>query len=106
MKEITLQPVPQQRIETDIDGISYVLQFRTFQGMTIADIYADGDLIRGGINCVPGEPLIPYPYLTRGGNFYFYCAENDYPYYKLFSSTQFLFYLTDAEMDELDSRAI
>ena len=105
MKEIILQNVPQQRIEVDIDGVNYVLQFRTSQGLTIADVYADTELLKAGVVCAPGAALIPYKYLTRGGNFYFYCAENDYPYYEYFTSTQFLFYLTDAEIEELDNRS-
>ena len=101
MKEIPLQTVPQQRVEFDIEGVNYVLQLRTAQKMTIADIYADGELIKAGVRCVTGAPLIPYKYLSRGGNFYWYCVDGDYPYYELFATTQFLYYLTDDEIDEL-----
>ena len=68
MRDIPLQNVPNQRVETTIDGVSYAIQLRTVQNLTVADVYADGKLLKGGVRCVPGQRLIPYRYLTVGGN--------------------------------------
>lgn len=101
MKEIPLQAKPQQRIETDVDGINYVIQLRTAQQMTLADVYADGVLLRGSCRCIPGKPIIPYKYMTKGGNFFWYSADGSYPYYENFTTTQFLYYLNDEEIENL-----
>ena len=102
MREVPLLNAPNQRVETTIDGVNYSIQLRTVQSFTTADIYADGEILKAGSRCIPGKPLIPYPYLTRGGNFYFYCLNDDYPYYEYFGITQKLVYLTDEEIAGLN----
>lgn len=103
MREIPLRQTPNQRIETTIDGVAYAIQLRTATPLTIADIYANGTLVKAGVRCVPGKKLIPYDYLTVGGNFFFYCLENDYPYYEYFGVTQRLIYLSDEEINSASS---
>ena len=102
MRDIPLQNVPNQRVETTIDGVSYAIQLRTVQKLTVADVYADGKLLKGGVRCVPGQRLIPYRYLTVGGNFFWYCLNGDYPYYTQFGVDQQLVYLSDAELANLN----
>lgn len=101
MLDLPLRSVPQQLIETNINGMDYDIQLRTAQDMTLADISINGELIKAGVRCVPGQPIIPYPYLTQGGNFYWYCLNGDYPYYENFETTQFLVYLSDDEIADL-----
>ena len=102
MYDIPLQGVPQQLIETTLDGVDYAIQLRIAQGMTLADISANGELIKAGVRCIPGKAIIPYDYLTRGGNFFWYCLNGDYPNYQYFETTQFLIYLSDAEIAALN----
>ena len=102
MFDIPLRGVPQQLIETTLDGVDYAIQLRTAQNLTLADISANGELIKAGVRCVPGKPIIPYDYLTRGGNFFWYCLNGDYPYYQYFETTQFLIYLSDEEIAALE----
>ena len=102
MREIPLSNVPNQLVETVIDGVAYSIQLRTVQSLTVADVYADGVLLKGGVRCVPGQRLIPYSYLTVGGNFFWYCLNDDYPHYKNFGVDQLLVYLSDAELANLN----
>lgn len=103
MRDIPLQRTPNQVIETTIDGVEYAIKLSTVQNnMTVADVYADGVLLKAGVRCIPAERLIPYKYLTNGGNFFWYCLNDDYPYYEYFGVTQRLVYLNDAELAALN----
>ena len=102
MLDIPLRNIPQQRIEMNIDGVDYAIQLRTAQGMTFADTYANGELLKAGVRCVSGQPIIPYNYLTKGGNFFWYCLNDDYPYFENFETTQFLIYLDDVIIATLE----
>ena len=102
MRDIPLRNVPNQLVETTIDGVAYSIQLRTAQRMTVADVYADGVLLKAGVRCIPGQRLIPYKYLTVGGNFFWYCLNGDYPYYEYFGVNQQLVYLSDAELANLN----
>ena len=103
MREIPLENIPNQGLETTIDNIDYSIQLRTIQVFTVADVYSNGKLICAGVRCVPGQALIPYKYLTQDGNFFFYCLNDDYPNYAYFGDTQKLVYLDDAEIASMQT---
>lgn len=93
--------VPNQQFSVQLDNVSYKITLRTCGELTLADIYAAEVLIIGSVICRPQMLLIPYPYLTQGGNFYWRCVNKDYPYYTLFGKTQELYYLSDNEIAEV-----
>lgn len=101
MIEIDVQQIPNQEFIREIEGVQYKLKFRTFQGMTLADIIADDVVLKRGVRVCPNTPIIPYKYLTNGGNFMFACLDGDYPHYTKFGVTQQLVYLTDEELEAL-----
>lgn len=101
MIEIDVQQIPNQEFIREVDGVRYNLKLRTCQGMTLMDISADDVVLKHSVRVCPNIPIIPYKYLTKGGNFMFVCINGDYPHYSKFGVTQQLVYLTDAELEEL-----
>ena len=101
MIEIDVQQIPNQEFIREVDGIRYGIKFRTHQGMTLVDISADKVVLKRSVRACPNVPLIPYQYLTRGGNFMFVCIDGNYPHYSKFGITQQFVYLTDEELKEL-----
>lgn len=100
MNNITLQNIPNQEFDITLDEVDYTIRLRTVRDFTLADIEANGELLKSGVRCVPGIPLLPYKYLTRGGNFFFMCLDGNYPYYTQFGVTQELIYISDSELAE------
>lgn len=101
MIEIDVQKIPNQEFIREVDGILYDIKLRTFQGITLVDILADNVVLKRSVRALPNTPLIPYQYLTKGGNFMFVCIDGDYPHYSKFGITQQFVYLTDEELKEL-----
>ena len=101
MIEIEVQQIPNQEFIREIGDVRYTIKFRTFQGMTLADITADDVVLKRSVRVCPNTPIIPYDYLTKGGNFMFVCLDKDYPHYTKFGITQQLVYLTDEELEAL-----
>lgn len=103
MIEIELQQIPNQKFAVDLDGHKYEIHLRSFQELTLATIYIDDVLVRHSVRCCPNQSIIPYNYLKNGGNLFFDCINKEYPYYKNFGITQRLYYISDAEVEELNA---
>ena len=103
MIQIDVQQIPNQEFEKEIDGKRYTIKLRTFHALTLADITIDDTVVKRSIRVCPNELIIPYKYLTQGGNFVFYSMDGSYPHYTKFGVTQQLVYLTDDEIKELQN---
>lgn len=103
MIQIDVQQIPNQEFEKEIDGVRYTIKLRTFHKMTLADITIDDTVIKHSVRVCPNTLIIPYKHLTKGGNFVFYSMDGSYPHYTKFGVTQQLVYLTDAEIQEMQT---
>lgn len=103
MIEIDVQQIPNQEFLRIIDDHRYLLKIRTFNGITLMDITIDEVPVKYGIRVIPNEYIIPYKYLTKGGNFMFVCNDGEYPFYTKFGITQQLVYLTNDEIAEIEN---
>ena len=101
MIEIDLQQIPNQEFIRIIDNTRYQIRLRSFHNMTLADVYINDIPVKLGLRCTPNCLLIPYEYLTEGGNFMFYSSDSSYPYYTKYGVTQSLIYLTASEVKEI-----
>lgn len=101
MIEIDVQQIPNQEFIREVNNVRYNIKIRTFQGITLMDISADDVILKRSVRVCPNVPIIPYKYLTKGGNFVFVCINGDYPHYSKFGITQQLVYLTDEELKGL-----
>lgn len=107
---VSLDAVPNQRLNFNLDNVSYRLTLKTIitgvdEGITLIDILANGEgdseVEVNGLKCTIGNLLIPYRYLySQNGNFIFIPIKSDdfdLPYYTNFGTSQFLVALTQAE---------
>ena len=101
MREVPLQNMPNQEIETVINSNVFNIRLHTVEQMTIADVYINNVLICAGVRCVPNMAIIPFPYISESfGNFVFSCIDANYPYYELFGASQRLIYASPEEIAE------
>lgn len=94
---VSLDAVPNQELSVSLENFRYVLRFKDAGGVVVADVVRDGVTILEGTRVLAGEPLIPYDYL-EGGNFVLITSDDELPAYEQFGVTQFLLYLTVAEI--------
>ena len=99
MYEIPINKLPSQLLGVTLENASYLLRLRYVNGLMLADVEINGAAAVKGAKCLPNQKVIPYPYLTQGGNFYFYCRDNGYPDYTKFGGDHRLLFLTDGFFD-------
>lgn len=97
MIDVSLQPLPNQSLSIVLDGARYDITVKLSNGVMTASILRDGVTLVDGVRLVSGTPVLPYPYL-ESGNFILTTENYDLPYYDQFGNTQFLVYLTAAEV--------
>lgn len=97
---VPIESVPNQSLSIQLDDTRYEMRFRDLGGVMAVDISIDDEVILKGHRVVGGLPLIPYKYLEGdGGNFVFLTELGDIVYWDQFNSTQFLLYITVAELE-------
>lgn len=102
---IPLIAVPNQTFSIQLDGTLFNLTLKSVVNFTAVTIFQNNVLILSGMRAVAGTPVIPYQYL-EAGNFIFVTANEEYPVYTEFGSTQYLFYLTQAELEALRETSV
>lgn len=98
MQFYELNPIPNQRIQTTVEGNTYDFRFRTFNDMVFVDIEINGYAVAKSVRCLPYSLIIPYKHMEEKGNFYFTTSDNKYPSYKDFSGGCQLVYLENGEL--------
>lgn len=96
--EIPLDKLPSQILGVTVGDAGYILHLRSVNGMVLANVEINGVKAVNGAKCLPNHKILPYPHLTQGGNFYFYCQDNAYPDYTRFGDDHQLLFLTDDEI--------
>lgn len=96
---LVLQAVANQSFTTLLDGITYEISLKQAAGVMVATIALDGTNVLSGSRFFADTPLITYEYLeAAGGNFIMQTEADALPDFEQFDVTQFLFYLTAAEV--------
>lgn len=98
MQEIELNSTPNQSLGVTLNGINYKLNIKLFDDVLYMTVYAANVLLCSGVRAMPNQVVIPYPYLTDGGNFFWYCSDGEYPDWNKFNNRHKLLWLTDAEI--------
>ena len=101
MLKINLNNAPSQSFGISISGVNYDITLKLAGGIEYASVSADNVVLCSGVRCIPNKPIIPYPYLTKGGNFYWVCDDGEYPDWEKFNGQHVLVYVTDAEADNV-----
>lgn len=106
MRNIQIEQLPNQELTFTLDNVNYFLILRYInETLTTIDITANNEILLQAFRVIQGGFLIPYEYLERGGNFIFYSQVGSNPNYLEFNSTQFLYYLTSDEVEEIRNAA-
>jgi hypothetical protein len=99
MVEIPLIAVPNQSLSIRLDNNFYTLNIKQARNVMAVDILRNGEIVVQSQRALPNFPLIPYRYLENG-NFTFLTDDWEYPFYTQFAITQFLYFASQAELEE------
>lgn len=98
-ESITLQAIPNQKIIITLDSRRYEIEIKSADGFMTYGIVRDGvTILENGFRVIGKQPLLPYRYM-ESGNFVFDIPDTEDPDYKSFEITQFLFYLSQEEIE-------
>ena len=98
MKQIELNATPNQSLGVTLNGVNYIVETKLFDGILYMTISTDTTLLCSGVRAIPSQVVIPYTYLTSGGNFVWSCSDGQYPDWQKFNEQHKLLWLTDAEI--------
>lgn len=93
-----IQAIPNQEFTVTINDYEYGFHFYWCDGFMGYDLTIDDETVVQGFKMVYAQPLIPYRYQEKDGNFILTSNGTD-PYYENFNDTEFLRYLTQDESD-------
>jgi len=97
MIDIGLAAVANQELAVQLGGRQYVIAMHEANGVMSATITRDGVTLVSNVRVTAGTPLLPYRY-QESGNFLLTVDGEALPYWDQFGVTQFLVYLTTAEL--------
>ena len=97
MRVVPLAAVPNQTFTLTLDGVRWAIAVKAIRGAMCVDVERDGVPLLKGTRVLAGEAVIPYGYLATG-NFLFLTNSDELPDYSAFGASQFLIYLTAAEI--------
>lgn len=99
MRDIELAAVPNQRFSLTLEGDRYDITLQAFFNGVAATIDRNGVRLISGTRAQPDWPLLPFEYLEyEHGNFIFTADNDDLIDYTKFGVTQFLSYVSIAEI--------
>lgn len=97
---VPLDALPNQELSILLDNDRYDISLRSSKTSSFVTITKNEVLIVENLRAVGGSPLVPYNYLfVNSGNFMFSTPNQEIPYYDKFGVSQFLVYLTAAEIE-------
>lgn len=98
MRQIPIEPVPNQELSINVDGVRWTLRLKVAKTTMIADVLQNDTPIVVGQRICVGTPIIPYRYLAGRGNFIFLTDNEELPDYTQFGVTQQLIYTLPGEL--------
>lgn len=101
MIDVTLAPIPNQNLTITIDGARFNFTIKCFDNIATYSISINDKEILSNFRFIDRQLCIPYNHLSEFGNFYLYTNGEDIDYLK-FNKSQFLYYLTNEEVAELN----
>lgn len=97
MIDVGIAALPNQSLSVQLDERFYDIHLREANGVMAATIARDGVTLVSAMRITAGTPLLPYRY-QEAGNFIMTTDGEMVPYWNEFGVTQFLVYLTPAEL--------
>lgn len=97
MIDVGIAALANQSLSIQLDERFYEIELREANGVMSASITRDGVVLISNIRVTAGTPLLPYRY-QEAGNFVMTTDGEAIPYWDQFGVTQFLVYLSAAEV--------
>lgn len=98
MIDIELAAIANQGLSIQLDGLFYEIDIREVNGAMAASITREGVPVVSNMRVTAGTPLLPYRY-QESGNFVLLTDNEALPYWDQFGDTQFLVYVSPAELE-------
>jgi hypothetical protein len=98
MMLVPLSAIPNQSFSIQLDNNIFDMTIRFVVNFMAIDLSINNSVLLSGLRIVPGFPIIPYQYLEEG-NFLINTLNNEYPNYTQFGITQFMFYISQADLE-------
>ncbi|WP_092876775.1 phage baseplate plug family protein [Izhakiella capsodis] len=92
MREIPLNPVPNQRLQIIVADNLWDLTIKAARKMMVCDIRCNEKVVMLATRATADAPLIPYTHLALAGNFAFITEQDALPWYEAFGKTQSLIF--------------
>lgn len=80
-----------------IEGAEYTFRLHSFRGVLYCSIYVNGAILHGGAKCINNKWLLPYKYMSSGGNFRFESSFDEYIDMKNIDKIMKLYYYSPEE---------
>lgn len=100
MIDVDLQAIPNQEFSIQLEDWRFEITVKEAAGCMAASVVRDGVPLVSNVRLVAGSPVLPYEYQERG-NFVLTTDADQLPDYRAFGITQFLVYVTPAELAAL-----
>lgn len=85
MYTIELVKVPNQEFSINVEGNVFSIRLRTFRGITFASVSMNGELLTGGVKCMPNSSIFGGNVNTKlKGTLSFKCLTDNFPHYENF----------------------
>ncbi len=99
MIQIELEKEPSQQFTIALNNNNFDIKIRDIGGICIMDIKVEGAILALGLPIYPNQPIIPYAYLARFGNFIYMQGTDEYPTWQTLKTSGTLYYLTPEEIN-------
>lgn len=99
MITINLQPIPNQELKLRVGEELYTIGIRTTNEATFISIARNDEKLISNQILIPNETILRNRYNVTNGNFAFESTNNMLPDYTLFGVNQFLYYLTNEDLE-------
>lgn len=97
MQQIPIQSLPNQSFNMSLDGNQWDITIKSISGATVVSLARNNVDIIDGVRAVAGSFIIPSQY-EEAGNFIFVTQSFQLPVYTQFNITQYLVYVSAAEL--------
>lgn len=101
MKEIELSQTPSQNFSVNINDWNFDITLRDIGGEIIMDVSVNGNVLAKGLAVLPNQPVLPYPHLSKHGNFILLTESEAYPTWETIGKDSALYYMTPEEVEEI-----
>lgn len=103
MKEIEVSQTPSQNFSVNVNDFNFDITLRDIGGELIVDISVNGNVLANGVAVLPNQPILPYPHLSKYGNFVLLTESEAYPTWETVGENSTLYYISPEELEEISN---